>query len=226
MEYYIKSFIESIKQTLHDNFPYSPEFYANNTGYMQTKSAKHPNTPFHVRHVALDINPIEYISEDLMYFDLGNDFAERKYPYYHILEDMPIIRKRGQASEKSKGSQMDIALMSNRDFNLVTFNGKTFTKEYNKNVRGKRKQVVDNSTRYVSGVKINSNSNSYENKHYHYIERIMNVTLPFVAETNGLKMGRTAISGFEEEYIQDYYNVGITSEEQMTDFVSRILGEY
>ena len=225
MDYNIGNFIKAIKQSLYDNFPNMDETYPNNTGYMQTRSSKHPNTPMPVRDVALGINEITMVDDNLMAFDIGNDFAERKYPYYHILEDSPVIRKRGKGTKKSKGTETTKVLMSNRDYSIVNFNGKTFSKEYSRNVRGARRSIIDKSTRYVNGEKINTSANSYANTNYHYIERILNATLPFLAEDNGLRMGRTTDSGLAEEYIQDYYDVGITSEAQMSDYVSSILGE-
>ena len=47
---------------------------------------------------------------------------------------------------------------------------------------------------------INKDANYYKNIHYHYIERTLDQTLPFIASEFGLKMGRTQISGLEEEY--------------------------
>ena len=35
----------------------------------------------------------------MLIFDIGNEYAEREYPYYHILEDAPVIRKKGKGTE-------------------------------------------------------------------------------------------------------------------------------
>lgn len=224
MDYNINDFVKAIKQSLYDNFPNMEGEYPNNTGYMQTRSAKHPNTPMPVRDVALGINEIHYISNDIIYFEIGNDYAERKYPYYHILEEAPVIRKRGKGTKKSGGSQMEIALMSNRDFNIVSFNGKTFTKEYARNIRGKRNRVVDNSTRYIGGgEKINLKANSYENKHYRYIERTLDTNLPFIAETYNLKPMRVVDSGLAEEYVMDNYDIKDYDYDSVSQWVSQII---
>lgn len=238
MDYNIKDFINSIKQALYDNFPNMNGEYPNNTGYMQTRSAKHPKTPMPVRDVALGINSINYINDDMMFFDIGNDYAERKYPYYHILEDSPVIRKRGRANEKSGGSQMKIVLMSNRDFNKVSWNGKTFSKEYSKNVRGnkainkkmpdvyfagKRKQIIDNSTRYVSGFKINMSATTYKNEHYRYIERTLDVNLPFIAQNFNLAVGRVVDSGLQDDYLTSQWDTKNASYDNISDYIHNIL---
>ena len=224
MEYYIEDFVNSIKQALYDNFPNMEGEYPNNNGYMQTRSAKHPNTPMPVRDVALGINKIEKINDNMYYFEIGNDFAERKYPYYHILEDSPVIRKRGRATNKSGGSQMEIVLMSNRDFNIVSWNGKTFTKEYSRNVRGKRNHVINKSTRYIAGgEKINLEARTYENKHYHYIERTLDTNLPFIAETYGLRPMRVGDSGLGDDYLSSVWDVSLTSENTVSDYIESIL---
>ena len=224
MEYNINDFVKAIKQSLYDNFPNMEGEYPNNTVYMQTRSAKHPKTPMPVRDVALGINEIHYISDDIIYFEIGNDYAERKYPYYHILEEAPVIRKRGKGTKKSGGSQMEIALMSNRDFNIVNWGNKTFTKEYARNVRGNRKRVVDKSTRYIAGgEKINLQANSYENKHYRYIERTLDTNLPFIAETYNLKTTRVSDSSLVDDYLSSNFAISNTDYDSIMDYINNIL---
>ena len=60
------------------------------------------------------------MSGNMYIFEIGNDYAEENYPYYHILEDAEVIRKRGRGTSKSKGSQAQIEKLSQRDYGPVT----------------------------------------------------------------------------------------------------------
>ena len=110
-------------------------------------------------------------------FDIGDDYSEQYYPYYHILQDSPVIHKRGKGTAKSKGTMAEIKNLSQRDYGRINFNGKTFSREYTRNVRGARASVISNSTRYVGGKKINMDSTTYANTHYHYIDKILDYSL-------------------------------------------------
>lgn len=192
MEFSIKEFTEQIKQNIYDNFPNEKD---------EIKIKKHKNTPLHIRDIALGM-PL--LSNGTYVFEIGNDYAEEKYPYYHILEDAEVIRKRNRGTSKSRGSQAKIEKLSSRDYGVISFNGKTYTREYQRNVRGKR-SLIEKSTYIVVGsdgevYKVNKDANYYKNIHYHYIERILDTTLPWIANTLGLKQLRTEITDLSGEY--------------------------
>ena len=63
--------------------------------------------------------------------------------------------------------------------------------------------------------KINNDANYYRNTHYHFIERILNETLPWIAQANGLRMGRTQITSLESDY-----------NEQESDLILNILNSF
>ena len=155
--------------------------------------------------VAFKNNPVIY-NTDQNIFEIGNENAEEKYPYYHILEDAPVIRKRGRGTKKTKGSQAEVENLGQRDYNRVSWNGKTFTKEYSRNVRGSRKRLASVShwtTDYMGNdVFINREANAYLNEHYHYIEKMLNDygILDTLASEFNLKRGRTIDTGLAEEY--------------------------
>lgn len=192
MEFSLSNFVNEIRQNIYDNFPYESD---------DIKMMKHLKRPLHIRDVALGL---PYMSGNMYIFEIGNDYAEENYPYYHILEDAEVIRKRGRGTSKSKGSQAQIEKLSQRDYGKISFNGKTYSKEYQRNVRGQR-SLADKGTIRVVGAdgvvyRINKDANYYRNKHYHYIERILNNTLPWIAQANGLRMGRTEMSSLESDY--------------------------
>ena len=192
MEFSLSNFVNEIRQNIYDNFPYESD---------DIKMMKHAKRPLHIRDVALGL---PYMSGNMYIFEIGNDYAEENYPYYHILEDAEVIRKRGRGTSKSKGSQAQIEKLSQRDYGKISFNGKTYSKEYQRNVRGQR-SLADKGTIRVVGAdgvvyRINKDANYYKNKHYHYIERILNNTLPWIAQANGLRMGRTEMSSLESDY--------------------------
>ena len=199
-EFNLTTFTNDIRKSLYDNFPYESD---------AINSKKHPNRQSHIRDVALTIPTID---KDKIIFDIGNDFAEEFYTYYHILQDSEVIRKRGRGTTKSRGSQASIKKLSDRDYAQVNWNGKTYSREYQKNVRGQRSRT-SKGTYYIVGsdgkaYAINKNANYYRNVHYKYIERILNVTLPWIANENGLRMGRTQISDLQDDYeTSEYYGL-------------------
>lgn len=208
MEYSLQDFVNQIRQNLYVNFPYEND---------DIKRVKHRKTPLHIRDVALGMPTF---SGDMAIFEIGNDYAESEYPYYHILEDAEVIRKRGRGNKQSKGSQAnkDVIIGRTADYGRITFNGKTYSQEYRKNVRGSRSRV-DKATYKMVGsdgkvYTINKNANFYKNIHYHYIERILETTLPWIASECGLKMGRTQLTSLEEEYNLQEMLDGIMSHEE------------
>lgn len=196
MEYDILSFTNKLRDLMYLYFPYEGQVL---------KEKKHKKTPKHIRDVAFMENSLEFGGDNMISFQIGNEESERDYPYYHILEDAPVIRKRDKGTAKTKGSQMYVKDKAKRDYNKVEWNGKTFTKEYSRNVRGSRSRNA-NTTRYVydymgNKVKLHPSSNSYQNVHYHYIEKMMNnFILDDLASTFNLKRGRTQDTGLIEDF--------------------------
>jgi len=196
MEYNIVEFVDLIREYLYGFFPYENDDQA---------IRKHPKRPLHIRDIAFMWLPTHMgAGGDMITFDIGDDYSEQYYPYYHILQDSPVIHKRGKGTAKSKGTMAEIKNLSQRDYGRINFNGKTFSREYTRNVRGARASVISNSTRYVGGKKINMDSTTYANTHYHYIDKILDYALPFIADYFGMKMGRKIDSGLEEEYNEQY----------------------
>ena len=216
MEYNIKTFVDRVREVMYDNFPTLP-----NRGFNPNGTPKHGQYNREIRDVAFMDNATQVLTDDMVSFDIGNEYAEEHYPYYHILEDAPVIHKRDRGTEESKGSQGRVANLGQRDYGIVTFNGKSFSKEYAKNVRGSRASVVDRATRFVTvrGVryKYNADSNVYKNVHYHYIEKMLEIVVPLVAQEFGLEYVGVSSTGLAEEYgLQEY---GIAD----ADFVNQIL---
>ena len=193
-EFSLLGFTNSIRQNLYDNFPYESDEMA---------IKKHKNRPLHIRDIAFMYLPIDQ-SDNSIVFEIGSDYAEEYYPYYHILEDAQVIRKRGKGTKGSRGSQDKIKELSKRDYGHINFNGKTYSREYRKNVRGSRSRL-GTATKVVVGsdgkaYRVNPNANYYANKHYQYIERTLDMVLPWIANEYGMKMGRTEITDLVEEY--------------------------
>lgn len=209
--------IGAFTNTLVDLFLESPLFpnlkgeYMSNWGIMQTDEQKHPNRhPTHLKDAAQNcINSTKLYSEGMITFDIGNEDMEKQHPYYHILEDSPVIRKRYRATQKTAGSQAKIQDVGKRDYGRVEWNGKTFTKEYSRNVRGSRNRIESVSHWITSsnGEKkfVNRESNSYANIHYHYIERILDSgILNALAEQYGATLKRKIDTGLGEEYFSQF----------------------
>ena len=202
MEFSMEKFVNDIRQNLYDNFPYEED---------AINQIKHKKRLSHIRDVALGM---PYRSTDTMIFEIGNDFAEEYYPYYHILEDAQVIRKRGRGTKLSKGSQDEVEVAGGkRDYGRINFNGKTYSREYRKNVRGERSRVAKATYNIVGSdgrvYKVNKDANYYKNVHFQYIERILNNVLPWIAADNGLKMSRTQLTSLEEDYKEQQNILGI-----------------
>lgn len=196
MEFTVGNFVEKLRQVIYDNFPYESD---------EKTIEKHPKRPLHIRDIAFGYLPSFNQPDGSIYFDIGSDYAEEYYPYYHILEDSEVIHIKYKGTKGSKGSQDRISDKAARNYGKVSWNGKIFSREYVKNVRGARSRA-GKSRQYIVGsdgvvYKLNQDSTYYYNKHYKYIERILDQTLPFIAQDFGLKMQRTVITGLEEDYI-------------------------
>lgn len=215
MEFDINDFAKMLKEwfTSSPLFPvYEPQTGNFLTEYQrsrqQSDSSKHPNRhPVHLNEVAKQcVNSTTITSDDMVVFDYGNYVMETNYQYYHILENSPVIRKRGKGTEKSKGSQAKVQDLGQRDYGRVSWNGKTFTKEYSRNVRGSRNRTSSVSHWAIvngQGKYINRESNSYKNVHYRYIENILenDVIYKLCSEFN-LKPLRKVDTGLVEEFAE------------------------
>lgn len=193
-EFSLQAFTNSIRQNLYDNFPYESDEMA---------IAKHKKRPLHIRDIAFMYLPTTQGENSIM-FEIGSEYAEEYYPYYHILEDAQVIRKRGKGTKGSRGSQAEIKELGKRDYGRIIFNGKTYSREYRKNVRGSRSRL-GTATKVVVGsngkvYRVNPNANYYANKHYQYIERTLNNVLPWIANEYGMRMGRTEITDLGDEF--------------------------
>ena len=191
--------------------------------------AKHPKRqPLHLKE-AITQNVARESAQNLEIFDFGSSSLEMTHPYYHILEDAPVIRKRGKGTKKTKGSQAQVEV-AKRDYGKVTWNGKTFTKEYSRNVRGSRKRItsVSHWTEDYMGrdVFVNREANAYQNIHYKYFENILNGgVVDRLAQEFGLKRKRTIDSGLGEEYAMQEESRFTTNMDILDIFDSHFKGE-
>lgn len=193
IEFNLDSFVQVLRNTMYDSaeFPYERD---------EINDRKHKGRTEHIKDVAFRSNSTMFINDNARSFDIGNYIAERDYPYYHILQDAPVIRKKGRATEKTRGSQEKERELGKRDYGKISFNGKTYSREYAKNVRGARKSVVDNSTQWQNGVKINRSALTYKNIHYKYIDKVLDIAIPQVAQLFGGRMLRKQITSLEDDY--------------------------
>lgn len=213
MEYTIEAFVDRLKELFTDSsiFPYMEQDYYFD-GYTQSDSSKHPKrSPQHLKDAVKECFESSTSKQtDMITFEMGSEKMEKMHPYYHILEDAPVIRKKYRGTEKSKGSQDKISDVSKRDYGIVEWNGKTFTKEYSKNVRGSRKSVIENSTSRAykkngSWYLKNRESNTYVNTHYKYIEKILDSgILETLAKEFNMTLKRKIDTGLEEEYFSQF----------------------
>lgn len=181
--------------------------YITKTGQEQKESVKHKNRPSPKdlkTQIENSMNFSKNGTENMQTFDIGNENMERNFPYYHILQQAPIIRKKEMSTTKTRGSQQYVKDKGKRDYEQVYWNGKTFTKEYSKNVRGSRLNL--SKTSYWSGGKtsggdfIRPESKQYLNVHYQYIDKICDELAPIIAEEYGMKLRRKQDSGLIDEF--------------------------
>lgn len=206
-EFEITSFTQSLRDMMYNLFPNLKDRGRNPNG-----SFKHGMYNEEIRDVAFKNNPTINVTENQLTFDIGNEYAEEHYPYYHILEDAPYIHKRDRATTKSRGSQAKVEKLGDRNYSFPTWNGKTFTQEYRRNVRGKRNRIgkVSHWATDYKGDKIfiNRDSNEYLNEHYQYIEKMLNIIVPNIAAEYNLKAARVEKTGLEEELAMEW-GVGV-----------------
>lgn len=216
----MSAFVDSLRNEMYRSFPYEHE---------EINAKKHPNRIGHIRDVAFMNNAPTILDENTYVFEIGNIYAEETYPYYHILENTPYIRKRGRATTKSRGSQA-IVEKGKRNYEKINWNGKTYSKEYTRNVRGSRDRTSKVSywaTDYMGREYfLNREANSYRNDHYLYIENMLNMfILDNLAREYGLIRKRTIDSGFEEDYMSQVSDEHDSLVSMITDAISSFEGE-
>lgn len=208
MEYSITAFTNKLIELFvsSPNMPNMKGVYTNKYGSTQLDSSKHKKRPeprdlkSQIERsmnttMAMDLNGEGQIS-----FNIGNEFMELNFPYYHILQQAPVIRKKDKGTTKTKGSQMFEKDKAKRDYEQVHWNGKTFTKEYQKNVRGGRLNL-NKTSMHIDGQFLNMEQNQYLNVHYKYIDNILNKdVVDQLAATFGMKRQRTKDSGLIDEF--------------------------
>lgn len=209
MEYEIGTFT----QRLIDLFVSSKQLpnmhgaYTNRFGYTQSDSTKHKKRPdpkdlkYRIQQCMNDTKT--RVGDNQFTFDLGNEFMEENFPYYHILQQAPVIRKKGYGTAKSKGSQDSVKDIRQRNYEMVSFGGKMFTKEYSRNVRGQRMKL-DKTSHWKDGSFENQTARQYLNVHYQYIDKICDEISEIIAAEFGMKLGRKKDTGLAEELALDW----------------------
>ena len=148
----------------------------------------------HMLETALTDNVIIHVSPEISYFQLGNPNAESKTPHYHILEDAQTIRMPGRGTKKTLGSQAG-KTKGKRDYSVYNPpEPKTnrLTQEYRTSYTSGRRSYVPTTLRLIdlrSKVQESNRKLPYRyNKHFAYIERILEDILPNVAENLDLTL--------------------------------------
>ena len=213
MEYSIDAFTDRLLTMLRDNVPFeNPDL----------SKSKHPNRNGMQLRDLFDIkgggafNTGITMNIDMREFEIGSPMQEALMPHYHILQQAQVIRKKGRGTKQSKGSQDKLPPIE-RDYERVIWNGKTFSKEYSKNVRGARSKaskIKEPKLKYSGGKYYEDKrgmSGSYVNVHYQYIDRILDAVVPYLAQEFGMRAMRKQDYGLEEEY---NYQLGQESEER------------
>lgn len=195
--------------------------YTNKYGNTEEDSSKHKKRP-EPRDLRTQIERSMNTSmglylgyENTISFNIGSEFMETNFPYYHILQQAPTIRKKGKGTKKTKGSQMYEKDVGKRDYERVNWNGKTFTKEYSRNVRGGRLNL-NKTSMHIDGQFLNMEQNQYLNMHYKYIDNILNLDVVdqlanyFGMKKVGAKSQASESTGLEEEYaMQSTYTTNL-----------------
>jgi len=158
----------------------------------------------HMKDIAFQQNPMVQVSPDSWYFEIGNEEAEANAPQYHILENAKIIRRPNRGTKKTRGSQDNIRETRQRDYNAYVLRPRTQSKgdkygtyeliqEYRQNQSRNFWGTAAKAREYSERVKYHhtNNRNYRENEHWRYMERILNVALPFIADTINAKLVAT-----------------------------------
>jgi hypothetical protein len=147
----------------------------------------------HAKNVALKNNYITVVSPDVQVFELGNERAERTAPQYHILEDAKVIANPGRGTKKSRGSQAKVADKAKRDYsvdNPVSSSSKV-SQEYRPSFKEGRR-TYSNSQNLLEQKWLydqpKGGSKYRYNRHYAYIERILEKEVPLIANDLGITL--------------------------------------
>jgi len=207
MTFDIDSFTNRLMELIADNVPYeSEESYERKHKKRQGKRLKDLFSKNSLQETDFNaLNTTVSLNINTRTVDVGGPMAEATMPHYHILQQAQVIHKRGKATKSSKGSQ-DKENTMEKDYEKVNWNGKTFSKEYSKNVRGSRNQAErlrSPKLRYTNGnyeIDKRYDQHTYINTHYRYIDRILDTITPWLAGEYGLKLSRKMDTGLQEEY--------------------------
>jgi len=164
--------------------------------YDDGKTHRRSPTKPHMKDVAFQRNPITKVTPDIWYFEIGNENAQAVAPQYAIFSNAKIIRRPYRGTDKTRGSQSSIKDKGKRDYNVHSWRERTQTKgelfgafeniqEYRQNQSRNFWGNADKAREYSERVKYHHtyNRNYLENKHWMYIERILGVAVPFIADT-------------------------------------------
>ena len=220
MEFTLSNFAERLAQLIHSSklIPDMGSFYTNKYGYTQSDASKHSKRPQprDLRsQISNSISSSFVMGENFATFDIGNEQMEKNFPYYHILQEAPTIRKAYKSTVKTRGSEYGKSAKE-IDYERVHWNGKTFTKEYQKNVRGSRVNL-SKTQMHLDGQFINEGSIQYLNMHYKYLDRIADEVANTLASEFNLKIGRKQDTGLIEEFAMQE---GMTVENVLAAFES------
>ena len=201
MDFEKHTFSTRLRELFFDSpmFPIMIGDYVSKWGQTQSDAQKHKDrNPTHLKQAAeQEVANTVVETDDTITFDYGSEKLERIYPYYHILQNSPVIRKAYKGTKKSKGAQI-FQSIEQRDFERVHWNGKTFVKDYKKSVRGSRREY--DTTKKIKGEYYNTHANQYLNVHYKYIDRILDSIVQDLASEFGLIFRRKQNTGLAEEY--------------------------
>lgn len=211
-EFSLEIFTREMIDLMSNAFPYMKDD--------ELDAQKHPKrSPLHLRKAIFDtLMTVPSENGNVITFDIGNETLEATHPYYHILQNSQVIRKAGRGTKKSKGSQANIADVGKRDYERISWNGKTYTKEYSRNVRGsrsllgkaqKRAWLID-SEGVAYRIYTNKDANYYANIHYKYLDRMFDEggIAQNLANDFGLKLKSRKSTGLQEDFVS-----------QLTDFL-------
>jgi hypothetical protein len=154
---------------------------------------KFPTKQFkpHMKNIAFNNNPIVVVSPTVQYFELGNDYAEKVAPYYHILEDAKVISNPNKGTIRSKGSQANVRPLSKRDYSVGSVDSSGYiTPEYRGTFNTGKRSYWNAQRRLTNRAYETRNEKSKfrYNIHYAYIERILEKELPKIASLSGLRL--------------------------------------
>jgi hypothetical protein len=220
----LNEYVNQIVIELKVRMEQSPIFPFDN-GTRSPGQQPRPQFKPHARNVALKNNFITVVSPDVQMFELGNETAERTAPQYHILEDAKTIANPGKGTAKSRGSQRLIANKAKRDYSVEVpvANKTTTTQEYRPSFKEGRRSYTESqdALRIKQGLleydrkyhKSKTQQKFRYNKHYAYIERILEKEVPLIAKDleitlesyRGLNVKESTVN----ELVQDVSDTGL-----------------